>query len=81
MEWENTFINVLINKCIFSFNLLYKETEAFEAGLNRRLMKTAAIGDRSTPESDHMTATIMVEGTKILEGNDIPRVCDVLTGI
>lgn len=46
-----------------------------------QMMKTAIISDWSTSGSDHKTATIMVEGTKILQGTDIPRCCALLMGI
>lgn len=44
-------------------------------------MNIAIIGDQqSTPGSDQRTATIVVEGTKILAGKDMPRCCALLMG-
>ncbi|XP_041851007.1 uncharacterized protein LOC121646185 [Melanotaenia boesemani] len=59
----------------------FSDTEEFEAGLVGEVMKIAVIGDRSTTGSDHKTAAIVVEGTKILEVKDIPRCCALLMGI
>ncbi|XP_076020564.1 uncharacterized protein LOC143011539 [Genypterus blacodes] len=56
----------------------FSDTEEFEAGLDRQVMK---IGIMGTPGSEHKMATIMVEGTKIVEGKDIPRCCALLMGI
>ncbi|XP_076013208.1 uncharacterized protein LOC143005735 [Genypterus blacodes] len=56
----------------------FSDTEEFEAGLDRQVMKIGIIG---TPGSEHRMATIMVGGTKIVEGKDIPRCCALLMGI
>lgn len=45
------------------------------------MMKTAIISDQSTPGSDPKTATNVVEGTKIMEGKNIPGCCALLMAI
>lgn len=42
------------------------------------MLKTDIISDQFTSGSDHKTATIAVEGTKIMAGKDIPRCCALL---
>ncbi|GAA6221199.1 uncharacterized protein LOC102079676 [Lates japonicus] len=59
----------------------FADTKEFEAGLDRQVMKIAIVGDQSSPRADHKMATIVIEGTKILEGEDIPRCCALLMGI
>lgn len=63
------------------FLLLYKNTQEFEEDIERQVMTIAFIGDQPTSGFDHKTATIVVEGIKILNGMDISRCCALLMGI
>jgi len=65
--------------CDFIVVVFYKDNEEFEASLESQVIKIAIVGDRSA--SDHWMATIVVEGTKVLEEKDIPRCCALLMGI
>lgn len=56
-----------------SFNFFCKDVEELDADLAMQVMKIAIIGDGR--------ATIVVEGTKILQGIDVARSCALLMGV
>ena len=55
------------------FNFFCKDVEELDADLAMQVMKTAIIGDSH--------ATIVVEGTKILQGIDVARSSVLLMGV
>ncbi|KAL6477465.1 hypothetical protein MHYP_G00133000 [Metynnis hypsauchen] len=50
----------------------YNDTHDFEENLKMEMMKICIVGNR---------ATIVVEGTKVLEGSDLARSCALLMGV
>ena len=66
-----------LEPCIFytltPFNFFFKDVEELDADLVIQVMKIAIIGDRR--------ATIVFEGTKILQGIDVARSCALLMGV
>ncbi|XP_073469533.1 uncharacterized protein [Aquarana catesbeiana] len=59
----------------------FNDLEMFEAELDMQIMKIAIIRNQPTSVYDYKTATILVEGTKILERYNISRCCAMLMGI
>ncbi|CAB1420321.1 unnamed protein product [Pleuronectes platessa] len=59
--------------------MLFEDSEKFEASLHMQVMNIAIIGDKQLiPGSDQKSATIVVEGAKILVGKDMPSCCALL---
>ncbi|KAF7644949.1 hypothetical protein LDENG_00213240 [Lucifuga dentata] len=54
--------------------------DELNADLEMQAKTIAIVGDRATA-SDPKSATVVIEGTKILGGIDIPRRCSLLMGI